>query len=98
MISSTRRRVSGATSGRPLITLDTVGTDTPASRASSAIVGRSGERRRALVATIRRVYARKFRAFARFRTRLRMGLRLGVDGAAIRQLQCAPKLGGTWTE
>src|SRR5690606_16393687 len=36
--ASTRARVAGETSGRPLRTLDTVGTDTPASRAIAAIV------------------------------------------------------------
>ncbi|GHF46925.1 hypothetical protein GCM10018783_15140 [Streptomyces griseosporeus] len=35
----TRRRVSGATSWRPLTTFDAVGTDTPASRATTASVG-----------------------------------------------------------
>src|SRR5436190_16758808 len=94
MITSTRRRVSGATSGRPLITLDTVGTETPASRASSAIVGRSGERRRARVATM----ARSIRTKVSGVLRISLRLRLGVDGEPNRQLQCAPKLGGTWTE
>ncbi len=42
MIASIRRRVAGATSVRPLITLDTVGTDTPARSATSAIVVRAG--------------------------------------------------------
>ncbi len=37
--SVTRRRVSGATSSRPLTTFDAVGTDTPASRATTASVG-----------------------------------------------------------
>ena len=37
---STRALVSGATSGRPLTTLDTVGSDTPASAAMAARVGR----------------------------------------------------------
>ena len=41
MTASTRRRVSGDTSARPLITFDTVGTDTPAASATSAIVGRA---------------------------------------------------------
>jgi len=36
---STRARVSGATSGRPLTTLDTVGSETPASAAIAARVG-----------------------------------------------------------
>jgi hypothetical protein len=38
MIDSTRLRVSADTSDRPLITFDTVGTDTPARSAISAIV------------------------------------------------------------
>ncbi|GAA2667200.1 hypothetical protein GCM10010428_20480 [Actinosynnema pretiosum subsp. pretiosum] len=38
MISSTRSRVVAATSARPFITFETVGTDTPASAAMSAIV------------------------------------------------------------
>ncbi|GGP55263.1 hypothetical protein GCM10010185_29780 [Saccharothrix coeruleofusca] len=37
MTFSTRARVSGATSGLPLSTLDTVGTDTPASAAMDAM-------------------------------------------------------------
>src|ERR1035441_3500534 len=37
---STRARVPGATSGRPLTTLDTVGSETPASAAMAARVGR----------------------------------------------------------
>src|SRR5436190_23413554 len=37
---STRARVAGATSARPLMTFDTVGTDTPAAPATSAIVTR----------------------------------------------------------
>jgi hypothetical protein len=35
----TRRRVSGATSSRPLTTFDAVGTETPAARATTASVG-----------------------------------------------------------
>jgi len=42
MTASTRRRVSGDTSNRPLTTLDTVGTETPATVATSAIVMRGG--------------------------------------------------------
>ena len=38
--ASTRALVSGATSGRPLTTLETVGRDTPASAAMAASVGR----------------------------------------------------------
>src|SRR5215211_1279529 len=38
MASSTRRRVSAETSERPLITFETVGTDTPVASAMSAIV------------------------------------------------------------
>jgi hypothetical protein len=38
MTPSTRRRVEGATSDRPLITFETVGAETPASRAITAIV------------------------------------------------------------
>src|SRR6185295_10739427 len=34
---STRARVAGATSARPLMTFETVGTDTPAASATSAI-------------------------------------------------------------
>src|SRR6185437_13628654 len=37
---STRARVSGATSGRPLTTFETVGSETPASAAMAASVGR----------------------------------------------------------
>ncbi len=42
--ASTRRRVSADTSARPLITFDTVGTDTPAWTATSAIVADPGRR------------------------------------------------------
>src|SRR5690349_19829727 len=59
MIASTRRRVSGATSGRPLITFETVGTDTPARRAISATVGRSDEWRRVRAAGIGPEYRAK---------------------------------------
>ena len=44
MTASTRRRVSGDTSARPLITFETVGTETPASAATSAIVAVPGRR------------------------------------------------------
>lgn len=40
--ASTRSRVAGATSGRPLRTLDTVVTETPVSSAMAAIVARRG--------------------------------------------------------
>src|SRR4051812_6991481 len=63
MTASTRRRVSGDTSARPLMTFETVGTETPASAATRAIVGRSEERRFASVTVevIAAVY-RKFRS------------------------------------
>src|SRR3954454_23613764 len=63
MTASKRRRVSGDTSARPLITFETVGTDTPASAATRAIVGRSEGRRFApvTVEVIAAVY-RKFRS------------------------------------
>ena len=45
MAVSTRFRVSGATSDRPLMTFETVGTDTPACAAMNAIVVPLPERR-----------------------------------------------------
>ena len=45
MAVSTRFRVSGATSDRPLMTFETVGTDTPAWAAMNAIVVPLPERR-----------------------------------------------------
>jgi hypothetical protein len=62
MAASTRSRVSGDTSDRPLITFDTVGTDTPACAATFAIVGRP-DRRASLVAVglVMDTVYRKFR-------------------------------------
>jgi hypothetical protein len=48
-----RRRVSGATSARPFMTFETVGTDTPASRAISAIVVPLAALRREICVAIR---------------------------------------------
>jgi len=66
---STRARVSGATSGRPLTTLDTVGSDTPASAATAASVARRrGVRSPGLTASSVLVTATTSPAAARTRT------------------------------
>ena len=95
-ISSTRRRVSGETSGRPLITLDTVGTETPARRDSSAIVaaGRGGGRRGPRWQPWRGVYAESFG-----RCGFDTGCDSGLTGPRNGDLHSArAETGGTWIE
>ena len=81
--ASTRRRVSGDTSARPLITFETVGTETPAWAATRAIVGRSAGRRFEPVLTVvmAAVY-RKFRRAVRIEIRCSRADRKALDGTA----------------